>query len=178
VLLSLLAFDVYYQDIDYARGFDWGYGPRYETPFVVLMATGAGVAFAPLAESARWRTHSQIALYAGGPFLVAIVTVVVTLVRLWPLLYPGIYAHVHQHDSLNARIRELDIHHAVVMAQVGTTGFDALDLTENLPIDLYPNQDVLIAIERKPEATQCVRAAFPDRAVYRASGNPVVITRY
>jgi hypothetical protein len=103
---------------------------------------------------------------------------VITVIRLWPLLYPGIYAHVHQHDSLNERIREMHIHHAVVMAQVGATGFDPLDLTENLPLDLYPQQDVLIAIERKPEYTQCVRTNFPDRAVYRATGNPVVITPY
>jgi len=64
------------------------------------------------------------------------------------------------------------------MTQIGATGFDVLDLTENLPLDLYPNQDVLIAIERKPEFTQCVRRNFPDRAIYKAYGNPVVITPY
>ncbi len=177
-LIGLFVFDAHYQYLALGRGFDWGYGPRYETPFIVLMAIGAGVAFGSLAQSAMKRCSPNGAFWAGGPLAVAIATMVVTTVRLWPLLYPGIYAHVHQHASLNERIRETGIHHAVVMAQVGATGFDPLDLTENYPIDLYPNQDVLIAIERKPEYTQCIRASFPDRAIYRASGNPVVVTPY
>jgi hypothetical protein len=177
-VMSMLCFDTYYQYIDLGRGFDWGYGPRYELPFVVPMAVGTGIALAPLLENARRRAHALGALYAGGPFAVAVCTMAVALVRLWPLLYPGIYAHVRLHDSLNERIREMNLHHAVVMAIPGATGFDALDLTENLPLDLYPNQDVLIAIERKPEFTRCVRTNFPDRAIYRATGNPVVITPY
>jgi hypothetical protein len=178
VVVSLLCFDTYYQYIDLGRGADWGYGPRYEIPFVVPMAIGMGVALAPLAENARKKVMPFGAFYAGGPLAIAMCTVVVTLLRLWPLLYPGIYAHVHQHDSLNERIREMQIHHAIVVTIPGATGFDVLDLTENLPLDLYPNQDVLIAIERKPEFTRCVRAHYPDRAFYRASGNPVVITTY
>ena len=177
-LLGVFFFDLHYQYLDLARGFDWGYGPRYETPFIVPMAVGTGVAFSWLALAARRHSDARGAFYAGGPFAVALATMIVTVVRLWPLLYPGVYAHVHQHDSLNQRIRELDIHHAVVIAQVGATGFAPLDLPENYPIDLYPNQDVLIAVDHKPEYTQCVRANFPDRAIYRATGNPVVITPY
>jgi hypothetical protein len=177
-LFGLFFFELHYQYLNLGRGFDWGYGPRYETPFIAPMALGVGIALAPLVEKARRRSHAESALTAGGPLAVVLATMVVTVIRLWPLLYPGIYAHVHQHDSLNERIREMHIHHAVVMAQVGATGFDPLDLTENLPLDLYPHQDVLIAIERKPEYTQCVRTNFPDRAVYRATGNPVVITPY
>jgi len=177
-VLGMIFFEIHYQYLALARGFDWGYGPRYETPFIVLMAVGTGVAFAPLADEARRHFSTRTAFGAGGPLAVAIAMMIVTTVRLWPLLYPGIYAHCHQHDSLNQRIREMGIHHAVVMAQVGATGFDPLDLTENYPIDLYPNQDVLIAIERKSEYTQCIRTNFPDRKLYRASGNPVVITPY
>jgi hypothetical protein len=178
MVVSFLAFEVHYQWLSLARNWDWGYGPRYETPLVVIMAVGTGVALAPLAESARQHTHAMTALQAGGPIAVVLCMIMLTLVRLWPLLYPGIYAHVHAHDALNERIRETGIHNAVVMAAVGTTGFDPLDLTENLPIDLYPNQDVLIAIERKPEWTQCIRTGFPGRAIYRATGNPPVITPY
>src|SRR5207248_290007 len=105
---SGIAFDTYYQYLDLGRPYDWGYGPRYETPLAVIMAIGTGVALAPLAE--RWRR-------AQAPLAIATLAIVVTLVRLWPLLYPGVYAHVHQHDSLNQRIREMGIHHAVVIAQ-------------------------------------------------------------
>jgi hypothetical protein len=178
MMVGFVCFDAYYQSIDLGRGFDWGYGPRYSVPFAVLMAVGTGVALAPLAENARRRAHAHSALYAGGPFAIVLCTMVVTVIRLWPLLYPGIYQHVQKHDSLNARIREMGIHHAVVMTQIGATGFDVLDLTENLPLDLYPNQDVLIAIERNPDSTRCVRQAFPTRAIYRATGSPVVISNY
>jgi hypothetical protein len=173
--VSYLLFDAYYQSVDLGRGFDWGYGPRYTLPLVVFMATGTGVALAPMFENARRHFAPRGALRSGGPAAVVITVMCVTLVRLWPLLYPGIYTHVRQHDSLNQRIRELDLHHAIVMAKMGTTGFDARDLPENLPIELYPNQDVLIAIERQPESERCVRASFPDRPVFHASGNPVII---
>ncbi len=177
--VAFVCFETYYQYIDLGRGFDWGYGPRYETPFVVPMAVGMGIALAPLAESAMRRVSQQRAYVAGGPFAIVVCLTVMTLIRLWPLLYPGVYAHVHQHDSLNQRIRDAEIHHAIVVAQTGATGFDPLDLTENLPIDLYPHQDVLIAIERnRPEFARCLRASFPDRTMYRATGNPVVITPY
>lgn len=176
--VSFVALDTFYQYIDLGRGLDWGYGPRYELPFVVPMAVGASIALAPLFENARRRAHAVSALYAGGPFALAVCTMLVTTVRLWPLIYPGFYSHVHQHDSLNQRIRDMDIHHAVVIAIPGATGFDSRDLTENLPLDLYPNQDVLIAIARSPESTRCVRATFPDRAIYSAAGNPVVVTPF
>jgi hypothetical protein len=165
LVVSSVCFEIFYQYITLGRGFDWGYGPRFELPLVVPMAVGGGIAIAPLFDRRR----------LGGPAAVVAVTMVVTLVRLWPLLYPGIYAHVRQHDSLNARIREMNIHDAVVIVQPGATGFDVRDLTENLPITLYPKQDVLIAIDRSPESTRCVRSSYGDRKVYRASGNPVVI---
>lgn len=179
LVVAFFAFELYYQYINLGRGYDWGYGPRYELPFVVHMAVGTGVAMAPLAENARRHVAALGALYAGGPMAICITAIVVTLVRLWPLLYPGIYQHVEKHDSLNRAIRESGIHDAVVMAPPGTVGIDPLDLTENYPIDLYPNQDVLIAIERKPEFTQCVRRSYPTRSIYRAQGGgPVSITPY
>jgi hypothetical protein len=178
LVVAFFAFETYYQYIDLGRGFDWGYGPRYELPFVVHMAVGMGVALAPLAASMRAHTTRLGAFHAAGPFAICLATLVVTVVRLWPLLYPGIYAHVHQHNSLNQRIRDMNLHHAIILAQVGTAGIDPLDLTENLPIDLYPNQDTLIAIERKPEFTRCIRANFTDRALYKASGNPPTIVPY
>jgi hypothetical protein len=61
---------------------------------------------------------------------------------------------------------------AVVLATHGTTAFQAIDLPTNLPIDLYPDQDVIVAIDRQTplEAAECLRGAFPARKLYTASG--------
>jgi hypothetical protein len=167
LVVSMLCFEIFYQYLAFGRAADWGYGPRFELPFVVLMAVGTGVALAPLFDRRPWR----------GPAAVAVVAMIVGLVRIWPLLYPGIYAHVKQHDGLNQKVREMNLHHALVVAQQGTTGFEARDLPENLPITLYPDQDVLIAIDRGPDSVRCLRASYADRAFYRASGamNVVIV---
>ena len=62
---------------------------------------------------------------------------------------------------------------------VGLNTTDPLDLTENLPLDLYPNQDVLIAIDRGPEETRCAQEKYRGRKFYRAvATDPVRIVRY
>ena len=54
-----------------------------------------------------------------------------------------------------------------------------MDLTENLPLDLYPNQDAIIAIDRGPEETRCLHEKFRDRVFYRTiPGDPVRLVRY
>jgi hypothetical protein len=54
-----------------------------------------------------------------------------------------------------------------------------MDLTENLPLELYPDQDLLIAVDRGPEAVKCVRESYPQRTFYRALPEfPVRIVPY
>jgi hypothetical protein len=173
---SMTAFEVYYQFLDLNRAHDWGYGPRYISPIVIPVAIGMGIAFGRLAESASRHAQGVSAGAAGGPWAVAAVAMAVTLVRLWPLLYPGIYDHVRRHDAVNARVRELGLHDAIVLTRPGTTGFSSQDLTENLPIMLYPDQDALVAIDTSPGIAQCLRRNFPNRRLYFAGGvTPVVI---
>jgi hypothetical protein len=67
------------------------------------------------------------------------------------------------------------IHHAIVLGAKGVSNSNRLDLTENLPLDLYPDQDVLIA--KEPAPVECIREHFPERTLYRATpGHPVSIS--
>lgn len=101
-------------------------------------------------------------------------------IRIVPMLWPPAEELTRHHAALNTAIESMHLENAVVIAEPGTTGFDLLDLTTNLPIDLYPDQDAIIAIGKSPDAAAaCLRSAFPDRRLYRASGNdPVRITPF
>ncbi|MGH7293545.1 MAG: hypothetical protein ACRELB_01370, partial [Polyangiaceae bacterium] len=60
-----------------------------------------------------------------------------------------------------------------------TTGFSDVDLPTNLPLDLYPDQDAIIAIDKQMprEAAECLHYEFPGRIFYSASGtNDVQVT--
>ena len=170
---------------EFGRGYDFGYGPRYEFPLVVPMAVGAGVIFADLWMRATLAAHGRIggfaasALNLGGPFVLALAAVIVGVVRVAPNLYPFTYQDVHLHNRLREAIDAADLHNAIVFGGIGLNTTDPLDLTENLPLDLYPNQDVLIAIDRGPDETRCVQEKYRGRAFYRAiPSDPVRIVRY
>ena len=55
-----------------------------------------------------------------------------------------------------------------------TTSSDPLDLTQNYPLELYPNQPVLYAIDRGPDARACVREMYPHRTQYHTEGTSTV----
>jgi hypothetical protein len=180
--LGALAYEAFLQRLDVGQrgGYDWGYGPRYLLILVVPMAVGAAVALAPLVIAAFGRSlGGRRALVRGGPLALAVTAVAGGWLRIVPLVWPTAADHVRRHAGLQTAIEAMHLQNAVVVAATGTTGFDPLDLTTNLPIDLYPNQDVIIAIERSSEAASCLRSAFPDRHFYRASGaDEVRITPY
>ncbi len=175
---GVLPFLVYCSFLEYARA-DWGYGPRYELVIYVPIAVGSGVALARLMASAAGHSlGGRSALARGGPAAIAAVTVVGTWLHLLPMIWPGVHTFTRQHGALNRAIEKMQLHDAVVLAADGTTGFADMDLTTNLPLDLYPDQDVIIAIDRKKrdEATQCLRGMFPHRRLYYASGYDPKIT--
>ena len=176
-----------YTMVELGRGYDFGYGPRYTLPLIVPMAVGTGVVFArlwavaveaPFTEATRSRIGGALA--AGGPIAVALLAAGLGVCRLAALMYPHTYADVHEHNRLHDAIDTLAPKHAVVIA--GTFGLnttDPMDLTENLPLDLYPDQDALIAIDRGPDETRCVQDKFRGRTFYRAiPGDPVRLVRY
>ncbi|HLK37644.1 MAG TPA: hypothetical protein VKU41_12880, partial [Polyangiaceae bacterium] len=103
------------------------------------------------------------------------VAIVLGLARTVPLLYPWAYGDVVlTHNRLHEALAKSTLHNAVVFGGPGLTNTDPMDLTENLPLDLYPHQDVLIALDKGPESIQCVRTHYPGRSYYRAVPGPVV----
>jgi hypothetical protein len=166
-------FTAYITSIEFGRGYDWGYGPRYTMVLLVPMAIGGAVALARLTVDAGKHTlGGRSALARGGPAAIALVAVVITWFRIVPLVWSPVAEHTRQHSSLQRAIEEAHLQNAVVIASDGTTGFSDMDLATNLPLDLYPNQDAIIAIDRHDPAAAvaCLRAAFPGRAIYAASG--------
>ena len=176
--VPLLAMYLYCES---GRDFDFGYGPRYRIPAVVPMAVGTGVVFAWLWTRARARApaaHAS-ALALGGPVAVAMAAAMIGVVRIAALVYPYNYADVREHNRLHDAIDKSSLHDAIVFGEPGLNRTDPMDLTENLPMDLYPDQDVLIAIDRGPDELKCVREKYKGRALYRAlPGDPVRIVRY
>jgi hypothetical protein len=90
-------------------------------------------------------------------------------------VYPPNRSSVAELNAVNIAIKRERIHHAVVLLPGGVGWMnDGLDLTMNLPIALYPNQDVIIAMDKTPGLTECVRQHSADRTIYRAfPGTPV-----
>jgi len=174
--LSYVPFVALYTLGEFGRGADFGYGPRFQLPWVVPMAVGTGVVLARLWRAARAPTSEVPALRAGGPAAVAMVAVFLGVLRIGPLVYPITFDDVRAHARVHEAIEEGRLHHAVVFAGEGTNNTGPLDLPENYPLDLYPDQDVLIANETAPDALQCVRANYGGRALYRAEpGVPLKI---
>ncbi len=174
---------VYYSFIDMGtRGRDWGYGPRYALILVVPMALGTATALAPLAAAARsglaqWdlarararatRTVEGVAR-RGGPWAIAASAMIIGTLRIIPLIWPGIHSFVVSHGKVEAGIQRENLHHAVVFVGVDTSEWDIMDATENMPFQFFRHPDVVIAIDRDPNLTQCVKDAFPGRSYWRA----------
>lgn len=165
----------FYAFINLGRGYDWGYGPRYQMVAMVPMVIGSGVAMARLhaAATRRW-TLDGSALASAAPFGAVVAVVIIGVVRLAPLVYPFNYTMVQNENRLSLAIHEAHLHHALVLAPPHTGAVDSEDLTKNLPLDLYPDQDVLVAVSKTPSLDQCVQRSYPDRALYRATGSQVV----
>ncbi len=162
VLLGFCSF------LEYGRGWDFGYGPRYVLPVIVPMAVGTGVMLAPLWAASRRRAHEQRALFVGGPALLAVAAAAIGVVRLAPLLYPNTYEDVHMRNSLNEAVRKADLDNAIVWIKPGMSAADPKDLTQNFPLDLYP-ADAILAIDTGEDARRCMTSMYPRRRQYRAS---------
>jgi hypothetical protein len=155
----------FYAFLNLGRGYDWGYGPRYQMVAMVPMAIGAGVAMARLFAE---RAHR-------AAFGAALAAMVAGVVRIAPLVYPYEYAAVTNENRVQQAIEDAHIHDALVIASPGTGAIEPEDMTQNLPLDLYPRQDVIIAVPRTPHLAECVRVSYPNRTVYIATGSHTVV---
>ncbi len=159
------------------RGIDWGYGPRYLMILMVPMMVGLALVLGPLTRAALSRAQSvRSPLARGGPLALAILAVATVWLRVVPPEWATTAEHIYKHSALNRAIDAAELRNAIVIAAYPTTEFDNHDLTTNYPTDLYPDQDVIIAIDNNQprEAAECLRSAFPGRRFYRASGRDEV----
>ena len=154
--------------IEFGRGNNPGYGPRFHLPLVVSMAVGGAVLLAPLWSRARAAGRS--ALVVGGPAAVAVVALLGGTLRIVPLIYPEAHSEVYKRSAPLRAIARDQVHHAVVtVGWNGETQFDPLDLTQNLP--LVDDPDVLILLPRHgPEEDVCWKNLYGDRYIYKAVG--------
>jgi hypothetical protein len=164
----------FYIASEIGRTTDFGYGPRYQLVTVVPMAVGGGVVFAQLWKSARERFGSGAALARGGPMALAMAAAIVGVVRIAPLVYPYNRLDIERRTLVFQAVRAKELHHAIVLLSKNASRVpDVLDLTQNLPMDLYDN-DVLYAIQLNAETDKCLRTRFADREFYRFNGRDVV----
>ena len=178
-LCSCVPFLTFYVVSEFGRNALLGYGPRYQLPLVVPMAAGTGLALATLWDAARRRFTAASALRLGGPAAVAIAAILLGVVRIAPLVYPYALADVEVHNRFHEALKAHPVHDAIVFVGSGLNNTDPMDLTENLPLDLYPDQDVLVALDRSPELVACVKDLYPTRRYYRAvPGAEVTIVPY
>ena len=174
LLVGVLPLAAYYAMLEVGRGIDFGYGPRYQLTWVVPMAVGTGLLLAPLWCSARLKSMATSALSRGAPAGIALAALVVGVVRITPLVLPMNHDDVHMRNVVFDTAEQMGLRNAVVVVNKGSTVSDPLDLTQNLPLDLYPDQRIIYATERSPEQNACLRQRFPNRTFYRAAGRPEV----
>lgn len=169
--IGFAAFVGYLECVNLGHGENWGYGPRYVLPIVVPLSVGGAIALAPLSVGAGARTLvARFSFQRFAPLVIAIVGFVSVWLSVVPKEWATVMDHTKRHAALSTAISRAHLKNAIVLFPQGLTGFDPKDLTKNLPIDLYPNQDVLIAIDRSEETEVCLRNAFPARQVYSATG--------
>jgi hypothetical protein len=165
--LLLLTF---YAFVEFGRGWDFGYGPRYALPVIVPMGVGTAVAIAPLWAAARRRLHGRRAIAAGGPALLVVAAAVMGIVRLAPLVYPYNHAELLARNAIKEAAEKQQLTNALVWLEPGATVSDPLDLTQNYPLELYPRPDVIYVIDRGEEIKKCVREQYRGRRSYRTVG--------
>ncbi len=165
----------FYASLELGRGFEFGYGPRYQLIVIVPMAVGTGVMFAPVFASALARVSNATPLFVGGPAAIALVAALLGVIRIAPLVYPVNLEDVKARNVLFEAIKKAHVTNGIVWIQKGMTISDWLDLTQNLPPDLY-DDDVLILMNQGPELRQCVREHWPQRRWFRAqAGREITI---
>lgn len=159
VLGSLLLL-VYYASIEFGRGWDFGFGPRYQMPVIVPMAVGASALLTPIFLRAQ---RVGVGLVLAG--------MAYGVLRILPVTFPHNHDLLLRNDAPVRAARAAGLHHVIVKVTAGTWVYGPMDATRNLPIELYDN-DVLLVGDSGPQSLQCVRSQFPDRPIYKTAPGP------
>ncbi len=159
--LGSLLMLVFYGAMENGRGWDFGYGPRYQLHTVVPMAVGAALVWTHAGFfRARTATFGRVAAALSFAGVVA--------VTVWT--FPHNYAVVADSMRIDTAVRAAKLGRAIVIVPNGMGRYGELDVPRNYPIDLY-DSEVLVASTRD---AQCVMTSYPDRAIYRAeNGSPI-----
>jgi hypothetical protein len=144
---------LFYMTVEYARSWEWGYGPRYYLAAIAPMAVGGALPLARAWTSAPQRLRVMLAA-----------PVVAGTLVLAPLLYPHLRDEVQRNSAVARAIAREHPPDAVVLVPQGGAFGDARDLVQNLPSDDHPQ----VLILREGQTDSCVRDAYRDRAFYRA----------
>jgi hypothetical protein len=151
----------FYFFVSYTRQEYWSYGPRYQLPALVAMAAGGGALLASLlgrsvAHRGRW------------PFGAALAAAIVGALVIAGDLYPAASREVHFRNAVFRAIARQGVHRAVVFVSFNEVGVFPTSLTQNPTLERRP--DVLVLDGSAQATVRCVRAAFPERVLYRALG--------
>jgi hypothetical protein len=137
------------------------------------MAIGVGAVLGPLVTMAR-RGYALGKLYPAAPLALALSAWIIGIVRIAPLMFPYARAVVEVHDTLALALRSAPIDDAIVLASGPIGGVNPLDVTENLPLMLYPEQRIFVANEVDAGTLACLRAHYPARRIFRVVEGPPI----
>jgi hypothetical protein len=160
----LLAF---YYKANLAHAGSTGYGPRLHLALLVSMAVGGGALLAPLWVAASKHAAGRSALTVGGPAVLVVAAIVVGVVRIAPLVYPGARMTMLRKTAPLREIARAHLHHAVVTFSRGETAFDTPDLLQNLP---EKDPDVILLNDYGQPDMACARKEWADRTWWHARG--------
>jgi hypothetical protein len=169
LIVSSAPLVLFYMASELGRNSDFGYGPRYQMHTIVPMAVGGGVALGYLWHEATSRFSSIAPLVRGGPMAVAIAAAIIGVVRIAPLVYPYNHQDVDNRNVVFHAAKAAGLHHAIVFIAPGVGMATNIDMTQNMPMELYEN-DVLYAVEYGPQESKCVKESHPGWRLYRAQG--------
>lgn len=161
LMLSLSACTTlgFYAMLEWGRGGDFGYGPRYQLVLVVPMAIGSALA-----------VHAS--LHRLGDRARGLIGTGLALATLVGVLVLGGYLFPHARHLLadvmgtELAARKAGLRHAVVIIPPGVGPYGPLDVTRNLPLESY-SAPVIYANDTD---VTCLRRAYPNRTFYHADG--------
>jgi hypothetical protein len=145
---------VYYGLLEFGRGWDFGYGPRYQMHVILPIALGSTAVLLPIFRAPNAARAIIVTAMAIGVIRIAFVT------------FPFNHELLVRNDAPMRAAKAQNIHNAIVHIRNGTWVYGPMDATRNLPIELY-NPDVIYIGESNAQGLQCMREHFGARTLYQ-----------
>jgi hypothetical protein len=144
----------YYGLLEFGRGWDFGYGPRYQMHVILPIALGSTAVLLPILRAPNAARAVIVTAMAIGVVRIAFVT------------FPFNHDLLVRNDAPMRAAKTQNIHNAIVHIRNGTWVYGTMDATRNLPIELY-NPDVIYIGESNAQGLQCMREHFGARTLYQ-----------